>query len=366
MHNRLDTRVAVKEAVTANSLSGRGALLVADGKGSGESAYGYRIIDIGDLRGRRIRRALVGTARVIRTALAERPRVVHFHDPELILAGCVLQLMGFSVIYDVHEDVPLQIMEKSHIPKLLRNFFARAAQLAEWSGGRIFSAIVTATPTISAKFPSAKTVTVQNFPILSELAAATTSAYGHRAPNFVYVGSITRIRGAREMVAATGRVAKYRETKLLLAGRFSPPELFDACRADTGWRHVDFSSWADRPRVVELLSQVRAGLVLLHPTQFYPDAYPVKMFEYMAAALPVIASDFPLWRRIVTEADCGVLVDPLDPDAIAGAMAWILDNPREAEAMGKRGRAAAMAHYSWETEERKLVELYGKLLETVE
>jgi hypothetical protein len=87
------------------------------------------------------------------------------------------------------------------------------------------------------------------------------------------------------------------------------------------------------------------------------------MFEYMAAGLPVIASDFSLWREIVDGSGCGLLVDPMDPEAIAEAMQWILEHPAESEAMGRRGRQAVKERYNWEQEAKKLIRLYRRLLE---
>jgi hypothetical protein len=103
-------------------------------------------------------------------------------------------------------------------------------------------------------------------------------------------------------------------------------------------------------------------MVTLHATSNYLDSYPVKMFEYMSAGLPVIASDFPLWRRIIDGAGCGLLVDPLNHEAIAKAMRWILDHPCEAEAMGQRGRQAVERTYNWDPEAVKLLSLYRELL----
>jgi hypothetical protein len=87
------------------------------------------------------------------------------------------------------------------------------------------------------------------------------------------------------------------------------------------------------------------------------------MFEYMATSLPVIASDFPLWRSIIDEARCGLLVDPLDPPAIAAAMRWILDHPGEAQAMGESGRRAVERQFNWNSASRKLTAFYERLLE---
>ena len=82
----------------------------------------------------------------------------------------------------------------------------------------------------------------------------------------------------------------------------------------------------------------------------------------MSAGIPVIASDFPLWRQIVSSARCGLLVDPQDPRAIAEAMRWILKHPAEAESMGQRGRLAVERTYNWDIEVTKLIDLYSKLL----
>ena len=231
----------------------------------------------------------------------------------------------------------------------------------EQVAGRFFDAIVPATPEIAKRFPAEKTVVVQNFPILKELIVPDLVPYAHRPPHFAYVGAITRARGPVEMVEAINQVSSD-EAGLRFAGAFSPQNLQSEIKALPGWEKIDFLGWVDRKQVANLLGSVRAGLVVLHPTKRYPDAYPVKMFEYMAAGLPVIASDFLLWREIVDGVGCGLLVDPLNPDAIAKAMQWILDHPAEAEAMGRRGRQAVEEKYNWEWEAKKLIGLYKELM----
>jgi glycosyltransferase involved in cell wall biosynthesis len=86
------------------------------------------------------------------------------------------------------------------------------------------------------------------------------------------------------------------------------------------------------------------------------------MFEYMSAGVPIVASDFPMWREIVSEADCGILVDPLDPKAIANAIAWLLIHPDDATRMGRNGLTAVRQKYNWTSQAEKLKDLYARLL----
>ena len=104
------------------------------------------------------------------------------------------------------------------------------------------------------------------------------------------------------------------------------------------------------------------GVVLLRPTSQYLHTTPIKMFEYMAAGLPLVVSDFPHLRRYVERHGAGIHVDPGDPDAVAQALSDLLQNPAEAAAMGQRGRQAVLDHYVWDTEADVLLALYGRVL----
>jgi glycosyltransferase involved in cell wall biosynthesis len=363
VHPRGDTRIRIKETASlAENLNSSVALFIQDGQGDEQSSGGsVQIVDTGARSQGRLARMTHGAWRMYRALRRARPRVGHFHDPELIPVGLALKLSGVKVIYDVHEDLPRQILGKHWLSPWLRRPVSWVAEAVEWVAGRVFDGIVAATPTIARRFPAGKTVTVQNFPILSELVPPDPVPYAQRRPHFAYVGGITGIRGAREMVEAIGRV-RDDSIRLQLAGNFSNSRDEKAVRSIDGWTRVDFHGWASRPDVARLLGNVRAGLVLFHPLPNHLDAQPNKMFEYMVAGLPVIASNFPLWREIVAGAACGLLVDPLNPGVIAEAMQWLLDHPAEAEAMGRRGRQAVEETYNWEPEAGKLIGLYRRIL----
>jgi len=130
-----------------------------------------------------------------------------------------------------------------------------------------------------------------------------------------------------------------------------------------GWQNVETLGYLDRNAVKSTLSRSMRGLVLFHPEPNHVNAQPNKMFEYMSAGIPVIASNFPLWKEIVEGTECGICVDPLNPKEIADAIRWIIEHPVEASRMGENGRKAVEERYNWGIEEKKLLELYNKILQ---
>ncbi|WP_229421004.1 glycosyltransferase family 4 protein [Telluria antibiotica] len=358
-HPRYDIRIFTKQCC---SLAARGyqvSLVVADGLGD-EQRDGVQIVDAGACAGR-LQRMSAGVWRVYRAALALQGDVYQLHDPELLPVGLLLKREGKRVVFDAHEDVPLQLLCKPYLARPLRRVFASAYGWLQKVAAHRFDGIVTATPSIAGRFAphNSATTCVCNYPLLAEFQAPT--PWDERNDTVCYLGDITAIRGAHEMVRAMGRVRG--ATRLNLAGCAAAPELLGQLQREPGWQRVNTLGQVDRKGVRRLLAQSRAGLVTLHPTANYLDSLPIKMFEYMAAGIPVIASNFPAWRAIIDTYQCGVCVDPLDPDAIAGAIDSLDADPLAAQRMGTNGRTAVLTHFHWEREFKSLLALYAKLLD---
>jgi len=288
--------------------------------------------------------------------------IYHFHDPELLPWGLKLRKKtGRPVVYDVHEDVRLQIPDKAWLPRWSRPWIARAVGWIEDCCAKRMDGIVAATPAIARRFADhPRCVVVQNFPWRDELAPWPEKNGRREHGLFVYVGGISKIRGIREMITALEIAGP--EAQLALAGRWESPALRAECSRLPGWAQVEELGFLDREAVRQLLHRAQAGMVLFHPLGNHVESQPNKLFEYMSAGLPVIASDFPLWRSIVESACCGLLVHPLEPASIAAAMRWVFSHPEEARAMGHQGRRAVEEKYHWEKELPKLLDLYSVLV----
>ena len=121
---------------------------------------------------------------------------------------------------------------------------------------------------------------------------------------------------------------------------------------------VKFIGAQSRKKVDELMGMARAGIMVYHPVANHMEAMPNKLFEFMAAGLPVICSDFPLWKRLIEENRCGRCVNPLDREMVRQCCQQMLDDYQNSQKMGKRGRELVEKKYNWNCEDKKLLGLY--------
>ncbi len=334
VHSANDTRIFHKECKTLANAGYDVTLVVQHEKDV--VIDGVQIKGIKTPKNRK-ERILKTTKQVYKRALECNADLYHFHDPELIPIALWLKCKGRIIIYDVHEDVPRQILSKYWIPVPLRKIISWAVEITENYAAKRFDYIIVATPYIRDRFKkiNKSTVDVNNYPLLSELHIPEVN-WDNKEQVVCYVGGIGQIRGINEMVEAIGMT----DYHLLLAGNFASSEERNTVINKTGWGQVIELGQVNRSKVKEILAKSMAGLVLFHPEPNHINAQPNKMFEYMSAGLPVIASNFPLWKEIVEGNNCGICVDPLNVNEIADAIEWIMNNPDKAKKMGENGRRA--------------------------
>ena len=353
-HPAGDPRIFEKQC-TSLAEAGYDVRLIATEEAPPHAAFPVVAYDRSD---RRLVRMSIGVARAVLRAVRMRPTVVHLHDPELIPAVPALRLLGIKVVFDSHEHIAASMTNKTYLPSFLRKAARRASTWLVSLVDHTASAIVTATPAIAADFHNERTAVIQNFPILDQWASVDDAK--RSSPQLVFIGGISEGRGVFQMLEAIERLGDSHDARLTLAGTV-PPELLSQMEAHPGWRYAEFVGSLERPELAELLAQSTIGVVLFLPEPNHVKSQPTKMFEYMAAGLPVLASDYPLWRELVLPAGAGLLADPLDVDAIVRQASFLLDNPVESAQMGRHGRELVETTRNWRVEAEHLVSFYDDL-----
>lgn len=366
VHSISDVRVVRKQALTLAQAGFRVTVIALEEPGQA-GAKGIHIISVPRPRNRLHR--LVRILSTLNLALRQKARIYAFHDPELLPAGVLLKLLAeCKVIYDVHEDVPISIHNKEWLPAPLRPLVARLYSLLEFISLRFIDGLTLADCAYEKYYPGKNTLTVLNYPLTnySHLYHAARPE-SRRGPVLIYCGSITSLRGLYEMLGLIHRLKGAQPDLLLrLVGPFGSivekehaRELIAQYGID---ENVEILGPVSHLEVHNQILNADIGLVLLHPDPNYLYSLPTKLFEYMIMGKPVVVSDFPLWRKIVQDAECGFLVDPLNQEAVVQAVVQLLENGTLRQEMGDRGRAAVIRKYNWDSQGRKLVKFYRELL----
>jgi len=306
--------------------------------------------------------------RVYREAARLDADVYHIHDPELVPLGLFLRLTGKKVIYDIHEYNADSVLTKHWISTPLRRAVSKGVLFLDRFAVSKMSGTVVVNEDMVELFRSRvrsprPLVAIHNYPLLPH--AVWKGEQANREPVAIYVGSLSKERGLEVMLEAGKRLKRgCPDARLQLLGRLDLAGVRQDYTSVDRWHSfgVEYLGLVDHREVSKWLRRARVGLVPLLPTPNYIKAEPVKLFEYMLAELPVIASDFGVMGRIVRETGCGLVVAPGDPDALSGAVEAVLKNPGWAADMGEMGRRAILQKYNWESEEKKLLALYANIV----
>lgn len=358
-HPMEDNRIFKKQCCSLVK-NGYEVTLVQQGKSYEKS--GVSIVGFGIMESSRLKRMLLTAKRAYRKALEVDADVYQLHDPELLPYALKLKKRGKKVIFDSHEKYSDLMVDKPYLPgwsaHLVSALYSRyESYILKRIDGVIFPCLKNGKHPFEGQCTNL--VTVNNTARMEEL-------YDHYVPcgekyprSIVYIGSISHNRGITHAVQAAAKSGAV----LYLGGNFSPESYRQELEAMPEYNSVRYLGSLDRQAVLDTLQHCQIGLAtLLNVGQYNQfDNLATKAYEYMSLGLPVILSRSPFNEKIMNSYRFGVCVDPDDPQQIAEAICYLLDNPEEARRMGDNGREAVRTEFNWKTEERKLLDFYKKI-----
>lgn len=345
-HRQEDIRIFIKEC---SSLAAAGYEVYQVSRGTSYEKNGVHLVGVGEISGNRLVRMLKGAKSVYRTARKLDADVYHLHDPELLPYGLKLKRAGKKVIFDSHEDVPAQIMDKAWIPAPFRRMVSALYKRYETYVVKRLDAVIVVGPTLVEKFQGrAKRVElISNYPRLDDIQFQT-KPFSEREPIVCYAGGVNKLRGEDIMIEAMRDI----DGVLLIAGDHQKMEIRGGVR---------YLGQIDRAGISALYGSAIAGLCFLLPIGNYYFSQPTKLYEYMAAGLPFVCADYPAWKAIAEESGAGICVDINNIAETRQAIRFLLENREKAQEMGRQGRMYVEKSHNWNTNAVKLTQLYSSI-----
>jgi glycosyltransferase involved in cell wall biosynthesis len=370
-----DTRVE-KEARSLRD-AGFAVTVVADARPdlpAHETRDGIEVVRVGRPSARvPLLRFLRGGRRFRRILIDLRPDILHAHDSDALepVASAAGEL-GVPFVYDAHDlwlGRPRRgrgrlyfALNQAWFTAVERRLLPRAA------------AWITVSPPIARhlerRYGIGPVELVPNYPERAEAAVSprplrqlpAANTIPAAAPIVLYLGALIAGRGIEHLVAAVPLLRTGAHLVLLGAGG-QADELRGVARRMGVVERVHLAGPVSSDEVVAYAASADIGVSPIVPSSLnYRYSLPNKVFQYMAAGLPVVASDLPQVSEVVEGSGAGRCVDTRRPEAIAAAIDGILQDRAVAVAMGSAGRTAIRERYNWRVAEATLLATYERVV----
>ncbi|MEO6283294.1 MAG: glycosyltransferase [Dyadobacter sp.] len=363
VHPATDPRIFYK---IAPSLSAHYDVFCAlPGAGTNVGFHAFKTISLPYFKGL-FARALLCQPVALWNYLRIRPDLVHIFVPELLPLAFLFQWLGTKVIYEVQENLYKKFsIKRYNNAAIYRYLFRYFDRLARRSFHFVFTEKAYLDEYRDLAYPHA---VIHNYASVAFI-DANKSQQGSISdkPQLFYTGVISLERCFDILVAALSRLkVTYPGIHVHLFGplRLDQQEMAELPGFEDVRENITFYGYTDLKKALQYAQNAIAGIALLKPVADYPESYTTKLFEYMSLGLPVIASDFLLYREVVEQSECGFCISPYDSDALYQKLSWLIENPDLGRLMGSRGRKSVEKNYNWHKEEGILLSFYKSLLKS--
>jgi glycosyltransferase involved in cell wall biosynthesis len=359
-HNSSDVRIFEKECTSLAKIPEYEVFLVAPGKSYVKN--NVTVVGIGEIPKKRIERSGKFALKAYKTALNLDADIYHLHDPELLQFALKLKATGKKVIFDAHEDTVEDIKRKKYIPVMLRSSVGAGFEAFLGKVSSKLDAIISVTPRIVEKYRkyNDNVHLVTNYPIIDN-AEPPVSEKSDKETVLCFAGGVSE-QWSHEYILDV--VNELDNVKYLFFGS-GEKSYIDKLKGNKGWSKADYRGRVPFDVVNKELWNGNIGMALC---QYVLDADRTgtlgntKIFEMMLHELPVIATDYTLWKEVVESEKCGICVDPTNVEQIKQAIKTLMEDKVLAKEMGKNGRKAILEKYNWKSQEESLYNTYSSII----
>lgn len=365
VHPPFDSRIFHKESKSLAKAGHKVTIVAPADSKSKKAVDGINIVTV-KLPGSKALHPIT-MLRVFIEGLKQDCDLYHCHEPGSLFLCSILKLIKRKkLVYDAHEHYPSLIAEDKIFPGFSKKIIHGVVDVSEQIMGKYADCIITVNISLEDRFKNLnKTTIVYNVPSLKIFEASNPVK---NPKTIIHTGTVGKKRGLDKLLVAIKETkVTIPKIKLLILGKILDTEEFkdwinSYIEKQQLQNNVEIINWVPHEEVVKYTENSEVGMILFQPT-YYNNiiGLPNKLFEYMACKTAVIASDFPEIRKVIKEYNCGLLVDPENPDEIKNAIIQLLENPDKTKEMGLNGRLGVEEKYNWENMEKRLFKLYEEL-----
>jgi len=360
VHPTFDSRVFYKEVKTLAKNGYDVSLIVQHEKNT--IVDGVKIIALPKIENR-FKRLFLLTTKAYKLALKQKAQVYHFHDPELLPWMAILRRKTKAkIIYDIHEDYASSIKQKNYIPWGVRNALSLLFSFMEKILSRNFTKIL-AEKYYAERFPEGKEVL--NYPTLNNFNEESSfNIVLEKENRVIYTGNVSEDRGAFIHSNLVNLVPSLHVYMVGKCDKNLADRMRNIVSFNIGRIHIEGEGYfVPHEKVISYYNAGNwlAGLSIFPKTDHYYKKELTKFFEYMKVGIPIIASDFSVWKKLIQGNNCGICVNPKNLGEIAEAVKYLIKHPGKAKIMGENGKKAFLKKYNWGKESRKLLKIYEEI-----
>ncbi|RJP50885.1 MAG: glycosyltransferase [Anaerolineaceae bacterium] len=306
--------------------------------------------------------------RVLKTLLPiiRQVDIIHFHDIDLLPLMAIVSLVK-PVVYDVHENYADEMLVRNWIPRFLRwplYWYVRFIQIIF---PLILRNIVLVVPYQDHEFNNNRLnkIQIMNFASL-RLLEDFKDNYMKRDSQILFSGSHYEENGSMLLLDITEEMKRRCvKAQVVATDRFSSRRYREQFEAEIKRRdltNIRIVHCVPSDRIMSILNEATVAVLTDLRVPKAIKGIPTRLFEYMAAGLPVVASDLEILVDIISDKQCGLLARPEDPGMFVDAIEKLVNEKDFAYSLGLNGQNAFRRNFSWESQIPDLLKFYAGII----